>query len=117
MRCAECTTPINGRRRPPPGLRHVTKNMQTHKNADLRLSSTVPGGRAAAAAAPKSAGGRGPAAPKKPVCELQGKKWVVEHQDNNLELTLDQTQMNQVVYCFNCVDSVIQVRPRPRLLP
>ncbi|XP_043215117.1 adenylyl cyclase-associated protein 1-like isoform X2 [Amphibalanus amphitrite] len=91
------------------GLRHVTKDMQTHKNTGLRASSTVPGSKPAIG--PKPGAGR-PAAPVKraPVCELQGKKWVIEHQDNNLELQLNETQMNQTVYAFNCVDSVITVK-------
>ena len=89
--------------------------MQTHKNAELRVSGPVPGSKPAPAAKPAGlgrAGAGGGAAPVKraPVCELQGKKWVIEHQDNNLELQLDQTQMNQTIYAFNCVDSVIQVR-------
>ncbi|XP_037083550.1 LOW QUALITY PROTEIN: adenylyl cyclase-associated protein 1-like [Pollicipes pollicipes] len=90
------------------GLRHVTKNMQTHKNAELRSSGPVPGSKPAPSAKP--AGGRAAPVKRAPVCELQGKKWVIEHQDNNLELQLDQTQMNQTVYAFNCVDSVIQVK-------
>ena len=82
--------------------------MQTHKNTGLRASGTVPGSKPAVG--PKPGVGR-PAAPVKraPVCELQGKKWVIEHQDNNLDLQLNETQMNQTVYAFNCVDSVITV--------
>ena len=82
--------------------------MQTHKNVGLRASGTVPGSKPAIGPKP----GSRPAAPVKraPVCELQGKKWVIEHQDNNLDLQLNETQMNQTVYAFNCVDSVITVR-------
>lgn len=92
------------------GLRHVSKNMQTHKNTGLRASGTVPGSKPAVG--PKPGVGARKAAPVKraPICELQGKKWVIEHQDNNLELQLNETQMNQTVYAFNCVDSVITVK-------
>lgn len=90
------------------GLRHVSKNMQTHKNTDLRVSGTVPGTKPAVG--PRPAAGRAAPVKRAPVCELQGKKWVIEHQDNNLELQLDETQMNHVVYAFNCVDSVITVK-------
>ena len=58
------------------GLRKVTDDQKTHKNPALRGSSKVEASAAEkkGTAAPKAA-----SAPvkKPPVCELQGKKWIV----------------------------------------
>lgn len=57
------------------GLRKVTDDMKTHKNPELRASSVVKASsKPATSSAPKAAT---PAVKKPPVCELQGKKWVV----------------------------------------
>ena len=57
------------------GLRKVTDNMKTHKNPELRASSVVKASsKPATSSAPNAAT---PAMKKPPVCELQGKKWVV----------------------------------------
>ena len=55
----------------------MTDDMKTHKNPELRASSVVKASAkpAAAKAAPKAA--TTAAVKKPPVCELQGKKWVV----------------------------------------
>ena len=61
------------------GLKKVDKSQMTHKNPALRGDSVVPAATASGAAksTPKAAA---PAAAKPPVCELQGKKWIVEYQ-------------------------------------
>ena len=60
----------------PSGLRKVTNEMKTHKNPELRASSVVKASevKKPTQAAPKFGA---PTAKKSPVCELQGKKWVV----------------------------------------
>ncbi len=60
------------------GLRKVTNDMKTHKNPELRASSVVKASDIKPSAPTKAAPKFGAAAAKKkPVCELQGKKWVV----------------------------------------
>ena len=59
------------------GLRKVTKDMQTHKNPELRASSVVKATdvKKGTSSAPKY--GSAAQTKKPPVCELQGKKWIV----------------------------------------
>ena len=57
------------------GLRKVTDDQKTHKNPALRGSSKVEATEKKATTAPKVA--TAAAVKKPPVCELQGKKWVV----------------------------------------
>ena len=63
----------------PTGLRKVTDDMKTHKNPSLRAGNVVKADAVKKAEpAPKAAPKFGAAAAKKkPVCELQNKKWVV----------------------------------------
>ncbi|KNC76844.1 hypothetical protein SARC_10680 [Sphaeroforma arctica JP610] len=91
------------------GLKKVDKSQMTHKNPELRASSKVE-------AAPEKETKK-PAAPSKfgagakkgtPKCELDGKKWLVEHQDGNNEIVID-TNMSQVVYIYKCTNSVIKI--------
>jgi adenylyl cyclase-associated protein len=42
------------------------------------------------------------------VCELQGKKWVVEYQEGNKEIAIE-ASMKQNVYVFKCIDCLIKV--------
>ena len=57
------------------GLRKVTDDMKTHKNPELRASSVVKAsGKPAVKTTPKAVT---TVVKKPPVCELQGKKWVV----------------------------------------
>lgn len=93
------------------GLRKVTDDMKTKNRADRSgLVATEPKP-AAAAAAPRAAA----AAPKAPPrVELeQGRKWVVENLVGNREVVIDQTDVKQAVYIYNCTDCVIQVRGQP----
>lgn len=59
------------------GLRKVTDSMKTHKNPELRASSIVKASDKQAAKITPKAATAAAAVKKPPVCELQGKKWVV----------------------------------------
>ena len=59
------------------GLRKVTDEMKTHKNPELRASSVVKASNKPAAAKVTPKATTTAAVKKPPVCELQGKKWVV----------------------------------------
>ena len=93
------------------GLKKVTKDMQTHKNPNLRASSVVPAKQTTNTriTAPKPFK---PGAPvkKPPVLELQNKKWVVEYQEGKKDLVIDNTNRNQTVYVFKCNNSVLQIK-------
>ena len=88
------------------GLRKVDKSEMTHKNPDLRQTSVVPSTtpKAANNAATKSVV---PAKP--PKCELEGNKWVVEHQVNNQSLVISETEIRHVVYIYGCTNSTITI--------
>ena len=82
--------------------------MKTHKNPELRGSSVVKASdvKKPTKAAPKFGA---PAEKKAPVCELQGKKWVVEYHENNPNISISDTNSKQAVYVFRCVRSTIKV--------
>lgn len=90
------------------GLRKVTDDMKTHKNPELRASSVVKAAdKPTAKATPKAASA--PAVKKPPVCALQGKKWVVEYQEGNKNLSITDTSTKQSVYVFRCNNSTLRV--------
>lgn len=43
-----------------------------------------------------------------PKCELQGKKWIVEYQNDNKDISIEAT-MKQTLYAFKCNDSLIKI--------
>ncbi|EJU05526.1 hypothetical protein DACRYDRAFT_92799 [Dacryopinax primogenitus] len=98
------------------GLKKVTADQQTHKNPSLRGGGTVPDKAAPAPAAP--AHGR-PAKPTKPrtlaakkpaKMELEGKKWIIEYQENENSLVIENGEMGQVINLFACKNSVLQIK-------
>lgn len=91
------------------GLKKVSKDQMTHKNPALRASSLVKEGDVKKA--PVSSKGPSTAAfkSKPPVCELQGKKWVVEYQENNNNIAISDTNSKQSVYVFRCTKSTLKV--------
>lgn len=90
------------------GLKKVTSDMQTHKNPTLRTTSQV-NSTAKPYSAPKPKAFQ-PKAEKvyDPVFELDGKKWMIEHQKKNKGLQVD-GNMKQTVYIYKCQDSVVTV--------
>ena len=92
----------------PSGLKKVSKDQMTHKNPSLRASSVVKDGNVKKSSpAPKKAAAG--AVKKPPVCELQGKKWVVEYQEDNPNIAVTDTNVKQSVYVFRCTKSTIKV--------
>lgn len=90
-------------------LKHVPDSSKTHKNPALR------GGGGASVAGPKPFKAASPSvkpAEKKgpPVLELQGKKWVVENQENASSLVIEDTELKQVVYAYKCAHSTLTVK-------
>eukprot|EP00118_Oscarella_pearsei_P024612 m.306422 g.306422 ORF g.306422 m.306422 type:complete len:471 (+) comp41225_c0_seq1:130-1542(+) len=96
------------------GLKHVAKDQMTHKNPSLRASSIVK-----AADTPASAAAKKPTIAAKvkrdPVFRLDGKKWVIEYQENKRgseQLVVAETNMSQSVYAYRCVNVTIVVKGR-----
>ncbi|XP_077051849.1 adenylyl cyclase-associated protein 2 [Siphateles boraxobius] len=83
------------------GLKHVSDEQKTHKNASLRC----PGERI-----PRESPARSQDRRRPPVLELEGKKWRVEHQDQSHDLLIEDTELRQVVYVFSCNRSTLQIR-------
>ncbi|KAK4058737.1 suppressor of rasval19 [Microbotryomycetes sp. JL221] len=89
-------------------LRKVDKSEMTHKNPELRASSVVP----------DSGASKGPTKPPKPSSmqkkppktALEGKVWNIENHDNNREIVIEDTELNQAVNVFNVKSSVIQIK-------
>eukprot|EP00010_Vexillifera_abyssalis_P009407 CAMPEP_0201545600 /NCGR_PEP_ID=MMETSP0173_2-20130828/2057_1 /ASSEMBLY_ACC=CAM_ASM_000268 /TAXON_ID=218659 /ORGANISM="Vexillifera sp., Strain DIVA3 564/2" /LENGTH=490 /DNA_ID=CAMNT_0047954035 /DNA_START=16 /DNA_END=1488 /DNA_ORIENTATION=+ len=90
------------------GLKKVTKDMQTHKNPNLRAGGTVKSTPKKTAPARKWGGA---ASSKKydPVFELQGNKWVVEHHTNNKEIIISDTEVKHTVYLYRLEGCVVKV--------
>ncbi|EDQ88715.1 uncharacterized protein MONBRDRAFT_37312 [Monosiga brevicollis MX1] len=92
------------------GLKKVEKSQMTHKNPALRASSVVTETEKKPAAAPAKKYGAAAAAPKEPVFELAGKKWVIEHQRGNHNLVIDDCNNKQTAYIYKCEDCTIQIK-------
>ena len=88
------------------GLKKVDKSQMTHKNPELRATSVVKADAVKSAPAPKAAA----AAPKKPArTALDGNKWVVENHEGQ-QIVLDQTELKQTVYIYNCTNCTVTVK-------
>lgn len=89
-------------------LKKVSSDQMTHKNPSLRQSSVVPD--------KASSDVNGSTVVKKaPVklpakLELEGKKWLVENQHGQSQLTISDTTMSQSVNVYNCSDSLLIVK-------
>jgi len=89
------------------GLKKVTKDMQTHKNKELRATSVVK------ATETKAAGqvhrGIPTGTPKGPV--LEGNKWVLEYivDGGNLEIT---PELKHALYMYGCVNTTVTVKTK-----
>lgn len=69
--------------------------------------------------APRSPKKQGPPTPNKPdkytlrkaaKTSLEANKWVVENHENNQEVVIEDTAINQAVYIFNCKNSTIRIK-------
>lgn len=45
-----------------------------------------------------------------PVCELRGKKWVIENQSGPDPVTVEGTALSQIVQIFGCRNSTIVIK-------
>ncbi|XP_068431220.1 adenylyl cyclase-associated protein 1 [Clinocottus analis] len=92
------------------GLKHVSDDQKTHKNPNLRNTTTSvrSGPKPFASAAPRPAASAAPKQP--PVFELDGKKWKVENQEDAQNLVIEKTELKQVVYAYKCNKSTLHVK-------
>ncbi|KAI9478180.1 MAG: adenylate cyclase associated N terminal-domain-containing protein [Benjaminiella poitrasii] len=90
------------------GLRKVDKSQMTHKNPSLRASPGSPTNKR-----------QGPPTPNKPdkytlkkaaKTSLEANKWVIENHENNHEIVISETAINQAVYIYNCKNSTIVIK-------
>ncbi|XP_028851770.1 adenylyl cyclase-associated protein 2 isoform X3 [Denticeps clupeoides] len=91
------------------GLKHVSDDQKTHKNPGLRAQ----GGAPLATALPRHgfpASSHTPARKQQSVLVLEGKKWRVEHHEHKHDLVIEETELKQVVYLYNCSSSTLQVK-------
>jgi len=95
------------------GLKKVTKDMQTHKNASLRQEGPVTSSAKNSSPRPYSPTPfkkfSQTATKKEPVFELQNKKWVIEHQDGNDNISIE-GMPQQTIYMFNCKNSQLTIK-------
>ncbi|XP_030645231.1 adenylyl cyclase-associated protein 2 [Chanos chanos] len=91
------------------GLKHVSEDQKTHKNPTLRSQG---GPHPASSSKARSSSSALPAPAKKhsPMLELEGKKWRVEHQEQAHALVIEETELRQVVYVYNCSNSTLQIK-------
>ena len=93
------------------GLKKVDKTQMTHKNTALRQSSVVPAGNKPApstkpAALTKQFSYKKKASRK----ELEGSKWIIENFEDNHNIILENVQLNQSVYVYNCKNCTVQIK-------
>jgi adenylyl cyclase-associated protein len=98
------------------GLKQVRDDQKTHKNPNLRSSALVPGGSTGGSSATsislttKTSNVSVASSQKPPVFELVDKKWKVEYQQGRNDLIIDQTDLKQTVYVYQCRDCTITVK-------
>ena len=92
-------------------LKKVGDDQKTHKNPNLRAGCTVPSETKSSASSSASLGSKPAAAIQKPpVFELQDKKWKVEYQVNRNDLAIEDTDLKQTVYIYQCKECTITVK-------
>jgi adenylyl cyclase-associated protein len=92
------------------GLKKVTRDMQTHKNPNLRAGGTVKTVEKKGAAPKKfAAATKAKPPPKGPV--LEGNKWVIEFHEGNNALTLpaEEIEPKHSVYIYKCEKCTINI--------
>ncbi|XP_054461962.1 adenylyl cyclase-associated protein 2 [Anoplopoma fimbria] len=88
------------------GLKHVSDDKKTHKNSNLRSQATP-----TKTKSPGTVNSPRPAVQKRPpLLELEGKKWRVENFEQKHDLTIEETELKQVVYVFGCNNSTLQIK-------
>ncbi|KAG6931265.1 adenylate cyclase associated protein 1 [Chelydra serpentina] len=96
-------------------LKHVPDDMKTHKNPGLKNQSGPVRTGPKPFTAPKPACAANPpkkSSPKKEpaMLELEGKKWRVENQEKASNLVISDTELKQVAYIYNCMNSTLQIK-------
>ncbi|KAF7304653.1 C-CAP/cofactor C-like domain-containing protein [Mycena kentingensis (nom. inval.)] len=92
------------------GLRKVDKSEMTHKNPALRGNDTVPSTVGTPAKKPAKPTKPSSLSTKKPPkYALEGKNWVIEHQENQT-LTLEEGKMSQAVNLFACKGTTVVIK-------
>ncbi|KAG7499942.1 hypothetical protein JOB18_003350 [Solea senegalensis] len=89
------------------GLKHVSDEQKTHKNANLR-SQAAP--TKTQTSVTENSSSRAAAKKRPPLLELEGKKWRVENFEQKHDLLIEETELKQVVYAFNCNNSTLQIK-------
>jgi adenylyl cyclase-associated protein len=88
------------------GLRKVTDDMKSKNRKDK--TSVVPATAAKSSTPSKATKETAPAKP--PKFALEGNKWLVEHQVNNRNIVISDTEAKQTCYIFKCNNSTIQIK-------
>ena len=92
-------------------LKKVADDQKTHKNPGLRASSTVPSGTNSLTNSSSSLQSKSTTIIQKPpVFELVDKKWKIENQLNRNELLIEETDLKQTVYIYQCKECTITVK-------
>ncbi|XP_029299790.1 LOW QUALITY PROTEIN: adenylyl cyclase-associated protein 2 [Cottoperca gobio] len=88
------------------GLKHISDEKKTHKNANLRSQAAPTKTKSPGPVnAPRAAVQKRP-----PLLELEGKKWRVENFEERHDLMIEETELKQVAYVFDCNNSTLQIK-------
>ena len=92
-------------------LRQVKDEQKTHKNPNLRAGVIVPSTASSSVSVSSLKTKTSNASIQKPsVMELVDKKWKVEYQAGRSDLLIDNTEIKQTVYVYQCRDCTITVK-------
>lgn len=91
-------------------LKKVTDDQKTHKNPALRATNLVSASETESPAAPATPTVTSPATNKKPVFELEDKKWKIENQYKQNNLIIENTDIKQTVYVYQCSKCTVIVK-------
>jgi len=88
------------------GLKRVTDDMKSKNRTDKVSVVPATAAKSHAQTAPKESAKK--IVPAK--LALEGNKWVVEHQVNNKDIVISDTEPKHVVYIYKCNNSTIQIK-------
>ncbi|AET40750.1 adenylate cyclase-binding protein Ecym_6375 [Eremothecium cymbalariae DBVPG len=90
-------------------LKKVEKSQQTHKNPDLRASSSVPASSGAKTPPPKPKKPVGLKTKKLPRQELQGSKWFIENYEDQTDPIVIEANKDESVFIGHCKNVLVRI--------
>lgn len=91
-------------------LRKVRPDQQTHKNPELRSAGNTAQSKSQQIGGLRTSLGAPTSTSQPPKFALEGRKWLVEYQNNQPQLIVNVNEMSESVHVYRCRDTVVIVK-------